>query len=104
MRKLPALAARKPSRRPLLPRDIDGDLVPRAWRPAVFANSALPEGRVDRDAYVVRVLELPHRAGAPRRLRGPVESLVRSSRRSASPPQRRGPAQRPAARSPSPAC
>jgi DNA invertase Pin-like site-specific DNA recombinase len=62
VRKLPALAARKPSRRPLLPRDIDGDLVPRAWRPAVFANSALPEGRVDRDAYVVCVLELLHRA------------------------------------------
>jgi hypothetical protein len=62
VRKLPSLAARKPNLRPLMPRDIDSDLVPRAWRPAVFANSSLPEGRVDRDAYVVCVLEQLHRA------------------------------------------
>jgi hypothetical protein len=43
--------------RPLCPGDIDADLVPPAWRPAVYANRALPVGAVDRDAYVVCVLE-----------------------------------------------
>lgn len=42
---------------PLLPADVDTDLVPAAWRPAVYANSALAAGAVDRDGYVVCVLE-----------------------------------------------
>jgi len=40
-----------------LPADIDTDLVPAAWRPAVYANAALAAGAVDRDAYVVCALE-----------------------------------------------
>jgi Tn3 transposase DDE domain len=42
--------------------EVDTALVPRTWRPAVFANPTLPEGVVDRDAYVVCVLEQLHRA------------------------------------------
>ncbi|MEO7195630.1 MAG: Tn3 family transposase [Pseudonocardiaceae bacterium] len=57
VRTLPALARRRVGQRPLLPADIDTDLVPPAWRPAVYANRALAEGAVDRDAYVVCVLE-----------------------------------------------
>jgi len=62
VRKLPALTRHKPAKRPLKPHKIDAELVPRTWRPAVFANPALPEGTVDRDAYVVCVLEQLHRA------------------------------------------
>ena len=57
VRTLPALARRRVGQRPLLPADIDTDLVPPAWRPAVYANRALDAGAVDRDAYVVCVLE-----------------------------------------------
>jgi hypothetical protein len=57
VRALPALARRRVGQRPLLPGDIDPDLVPPAWRPAVYANRELPSGTVDRDAYVVCVLE-----------------------------------------------
>ncbi|MET8145780.1 hypothetical protein ABZU32_36220 [Sphaerisporangium sp. NPDC005288] len=38
------------------------DLVPAMWRRAVFSNAKLPQGAVDRDAYVVCVLEQLHRA------------------------------------------
>jgi TnpA family transposase len=62
VRKLPGLARRKTGKRPLSPAEVDAELVPRAWRPAVFANPALPAGAVDRDAYVVCVLEQLHRA------------------------------------------
>ncbi len=62
VRKLPALTRHKPAKRPLKPHEIDAELVPRTWRPAMFANPALPEGTVDRDAYVVCVLEQLHRA------------------------------------------
>jgi hypothetical protein len=58
VRTLPALARRRVGQRPLLPGDIDQDLVPPAWRPAVYANARLPEGSVDRDAYVVGAVAL----------------------------------------------
>jgi hypothetical protein len=48
--------------KPLLPREIDDKLVPAAWRKAVYANTDLPPGAVDRDAYVACVLEQLHRA------------------------------------------
>ena len=57
VRALPALARRTASKRPLKTHEVDTALVPRTWRPAVFANPTLPEGVVDRDAYVVCVLE-----------------------------------------------
>ena len=60
--RLPALARRRVKDKPLLPREIDDKLVPAAWRKAVYANSELPPGAVDRDAYVVCVLEQLHRA------------------------------------------
>ncbi|GAA2593295.1 hypothetical protein GCM10010411_28010 [Actinomadura fulvescens] len=62
VRGLPALARRKVSVKPLLPREVDDKLVPPAWREAVYANPDLPQGAVDRDAYVVCVLEQLHRA------------------------------------------
>lgn len=62
MRGLPALARRKVGVEPLLPREVDDKLVPPAWRRAVHANPSLPQGAVDRDAYVVCVQEQPHRA------------------------------------------
>jgi hypothetical protein len=48
--------------KPLLPREVDDKLVPSAWRKAVYASPDLPPGAVDRDAYVVCVLERLHRA------------------------------------------
>ncbi|GAA0899537.1 hypothetical protein GCM10009574_084450 [Streptomyces asiaticus] len=62
VRALPALARRKVSVKPLLPREVDDKLVPPTWRKAVYANPDLPQGAVDRDAYVVCVLEQLHRA------------------------------------------
>ena len=62
VRRLPALARRKVGDKPLLPREVDDKLVPPAWRKAVYANPDLPQGAVDRDAYVVCVLEQLHRA------------------------------------------
>ncbi|MFC8277113.1 Tn3 family transposase [Streptomyces sp. NPDC057271] len=59
---LPALARRRVKDKPLLPREVDDKLVPAAWRKAVYANPSLPQGAVDRDAYVVCVLEQLHRA------------------------------------------
>lgn len=43
-------------------REIDGKLVPPHWHQAVYANAEQPEGTVDRDAYVVCVLEQLFRA------------------------------------------
>jgi hypothetical protein len=57
VRTLPALAQRRVGQRPLRPAEIDQDLVPPVWRPAVYANRAPADGAVDRDAYVVCVLE-----------------------------------------------
>lgn len=59
---LPELAKRKAGVKPLLSKEIDKDLVSPAWKRAVYANPALPKGAVDRDAYVVCVLEQLHRA------------------------------------------
>ena len=38
---------RRVRRHPLLRGEIDQDLVPPAWRPAIYANASLPEGSVD---------------------------------------------------------
>jgi TnpA family transposase len=62
VKRLPALARRRVRDKPLLPREVDEKLVPAAWRKAVYANADLPQGSVDRDAYVVCVLEQLHRA------------------------------------------
>ncbi|WTO41893.1 hypothetical protein OG492_47470 [Streptomyces chartreusis] len=48
--------------KPLLPREVDDKLVPPAWSKAVYANPDLPQGVMDRDAYVVCVLEQLHPA------------------------------------------
>ncbi|MCX5233356.1 hypothetical protein OHA35_44680 [Streptomyces sp. NBC_00233] len=52
------LSRRKVGEKSLLPREIDDKLVPARWRKAVDANLELPEGAVDRDAYVVCVQQL----------------------------------------------
>ncbi|GAA3656253.1 hypothetical protein GCM10022224_019230 [Nonomuraea antimicrobica] len=57
VKRLPALARRKVKQTPLLPKEIDEKLVPPMWRRAVYANPDLPTGSVDRDAYVMCVLE-----------------------------------------------
>jgi hypothetical protein len=59
---LPELARRRVAQKPLPPTEIDAELVTAAWRRAVYANPDLPDGAVDRDAYVVCVLEQRHRA------------------------------------------
>ncbi|GAB3002398.1 Tn3-like element Tn3 family transposase [Streptomyces pseudoechinosporeus] len=62
VKRLPALSRRKVGEKPLLPREVDDKLVPAHWRKAVYANAELPQGAVDRDAYVVCVLEQLFRA------------------------------------------
>ncbi|MFI1868713.1 Tn3 family transposase [Streptomyces jumonjinensis] len=62
VRRLPALSRRRVKERPLLLREVEAELVPAMWRRAVFSNAKLPQGAVDRDAYVVCVLEQLHRA------------------------------------------
>ncbi|MEU6409130.1 hypothetical protein [Microbispora sp. NPDC046933] len=62
MRRLPALSRRRVKDLPLLPREVDAELVPAMWKRAVFSNAKLPQGAVDRDAYVVCILEQLHRA------------------------------------------
>ncbi|GAA2820899.1 hypothetical protein GCM10020220_006600 [Nonomuraea rubra] len=62
VRRLPELARRHVSRKPLLPKEIDASLVSAAWKRPVFANPDLPAGTVDRDAYVVCVMEALFRA------------------------------------------
>ncbi|MEV4166430.1 Tn3 family transposase [Nonomuraea dietziae] len=57
VKRLPALARRKVKQKPLLPKEIDEKLVPPMWRRAVYADPDLPTGSVDRDAYVMCVLE-----------------------------------------------
>ncbi|ETA03452.1 hypothetical protein ThrDRAFT_01198 [Frankia casuarinae] len=49
-------------RRRIRPDEVDIDLVPPVWRRAVLANPTLPAGTVDRDGYVLCVLEQLHRA------------------------------------------
>lgn len=62
VKKLPGLSRRKVKSKPLLPREIDEKLVPPVWRRAVYTSAHLPAGAVDRDAYVVCVLEQLYRA------------------------------------------
>ena len=62
VRRLEGLARRRTGHRPLDPTEIDTSLIPGAWHRAIFANRALPVGAVDRDAYVLCVLEQLHRA------------------------------------------
>nr|WP_245225681.1 hypothetical protein [Streptomyces smyrnaeus] len=62
MRRLPALSRRLAKHRPLLPREVDAELVPAMWKRAVFYNTKLPQGAVDRAAYVVCVREQLHGA------------------------------------------
>ncbi|MBE1559786.1 TnpA family transposase [Nonomuraea africana] len=57
VRRLPELARRHVSRKPLTAKEIDASLVTPAWKRPVFANPDLSAGAVDRDAYVVCVLE-----------------------------------------------
>lgn len=57
VRRLPELSRRQVSKKPLLPKEIDATLVTASWKRAVYANPDLPQGAVDRDAYVVCVLE-----------------------------------------------
>jgi TnpA family transposase len=62
VRGLPELARRRVAQKPLTAAEIDAELVTPAWARAVYANAGLPAGAVDRDAYVVCVLEGLHRA------------------------------------------
>ena len=57
VRTLPDLAARRVRQRPLSRNEIDADLVPPVWGRAVYGNRDLSPGAVDRDAYVLCVLE-----------------------------------------------
>lgn len=78
LRRLPELSRRRVSQKPLRPDDIDADLVPGVWRWAVFPHRRLPVGAVDRDSYVLCVLERPHEARC-------VAALSSLSRRSGGP-------------------
>lgn len=62
VRRLPSLSRRRVKDRPLLPREVDAELVPAMWKRAVCSNAKLPQGAVDRDVYVGCVLEQLHRA------------------------------------------
>ena len=55
--RLPELLRRRVSQKPLDPAEVEDKLVPLMWRPAVFANRRLPQGTVDRDAYVLCLLD-----------------------------------------------
>lgn len=62
---LPDMAARKVTLKPMLADEIDeidDALVPGMWKRAVYANPQLPAGSVDRNAYVLCVLEQLHKA------------------------------------------
>lgn len=86
VRRLPALARRKVKAKPLLPREVDPKLVPSAWKKAVFSNPHLPPCAVDRDAYVVCVLEQLYRALGRRA----ANAGRRSHRQAAAPRERPG--------------
>jgi TnpA family transposase len=62
VRALPELARRRVTQKPLTADEIDVELVTPAWKRAVYANADMPAAAVDRDAYVVCVLEGLHRA------------------------------------------
>ncbi|WP_405965539.1 hypothetical protein OG713_42050 [Streptomyces sp. NBC_00723] len=52
VRRPPTLSRCRVKDRPLLPREADADLVPAMWK-RCFSGAKLPQGAVDRDAYVV---------------------------------------------------
>ncbi|MCA2229749.1 hypothetical protein [Nonomuraea aurantiaca] len=79
VKRLPALARRKVKQKPLLLKEIDDKLVPPVRRCAVYANPDLPTGSVDRNAYVMCVLEQLTRATRTRHLRLPLPPVVRSA-------------------------
>ncbi len=62
VRGLAALAGRKVRVKPMAPDELDESLIPPMWRRAIFESNELAAGVVDRDAYVVCVLEQLHRA------------------------------------------
>lgn len=62
VRALPELARRRVAQKPLVEDEIDAALVSSAWRRTVYDGPGLPGGCVDRDAYVVCVLEQLQRA------------------------------------------
>lgn len=57
VRRLPELLRRRVAQKPLQAGEIAVVLVPVMWRPAVFNNQRLPAGAVDRDAYVLCLLD-----------------------------------------------
>ena len=59
---LPDVAARRVTAKPMVAGEIDDALVPAMWKRAVYASPELPAGAVDRDAYVLCVLEQLHKA------------------------------------------
>jgi hypothetical protein len=61
VRRLPVLARRRVNARRLRHDEVNADLVTGAWQRAVYHNRDLPAGAVDRDAYVLCVLEQLHR-------------------------------------------
>ncbi|MFE3454965.1 Tn3 family transposase [Nonomuraea sp. NPDC059194] len=62
VKKLPELARRRVTQKPLLPKEIDATLVTPAWKRTVYSGPDLPQGAVNREAYVVCVLEQLMRA------------------------------------------
>ncbi|MGW3368511.1 Tn3 family transposase [Streptosporangium canum] len=62
VRRLSELSRWQVGKKPLLPMEIDAALVTASWKRTVYANPDLSQGAVDRDAYVVCVLEHPMRA------------------------------------------
>ncbi len=59
---LPELANRRVRIKPLLPSEVEESLIPPVWHRAIFSNPDLVPGTVDRDAYVVCVLEQLYKA------------------------------------------
>jgi hypothetical protein len=57
VRRLPEVLRRRVAQKPLEPAEVSAALVPQPWRRAVFANRRLPPGSVDRDAYVLCLLD-----------------------------------------------
>jgi hypothetical protein len=62
VRRLPQLAARRVKADPLTARDVERTLAPKPWFRPVYANRALNDEVVDRDAYVLCLLEQLHAA------------------------------------------
>lgn len=81
VRRLPALSRRRMKDRPLLPREVDAELVPGMWRRTVFSNAKIPQGAVDRgSAALLLVTEFrqqpPYRPAHPGLHLGWVASML----------------------------